>query len=269
MKVKVEGEVEEITAESDQLPVDEVVEQPIIEKDEQAEKIRVLELEKARLEGEVRGRTASATPAVDPNLSVKQLHAQVWADANALDDEEFKSKYKTEKHRATAALLQDDLQKTKTANSQEIAELRAEQRMGAKYGKDFYDVKTEVDEMLSFASAEVRQDPEKLSKFMEKAYQAARKDKPVEAAGKKVESVNRSKITGGFSTPMPTGMAAKGKEEDNDLVVPEYRQIARAFGITSEKERKKLMENDIVPIDFGAGIVFRDPEKGFERISAA
>ncbi len=272
MKVNVgqEPKADEIIEpkESDELPGGDGGDQPIIDEtpNDQTERIRQLEIEKARLEGEVKGRTASAPVAID---TTKQLQAQVWADVNGMDDENFRTKYKYEKHQATAALLQDDLQKTKTANSQQIAELRAENRLASKYGKDFYEVKGEVDEMLSMASAEVRQDPEKLAIYLEKAYQAVRKDKPVDSDKKKVETVNRSRINSGFEKPTPTPSGGKSKEDEKDDIAPEYRQIGRAFGITSEKERKQLASSDIIPIEFGNGIVFRDPEKGFEKISAA
>lgn len=227
------------------------------EADLRDENIRRLELENARLEGEVRGRTASAVPAADS----KQIKTQVWADVNTLDDDQFKQKWGSEKYKATAALLEQDFQASDTKNKQEIATLRAEQRLAAKYKDDFYDLKPEIDDVLSMASADVRQDPDKLAKLMETAYFAAKGKAPSAPKAKpKGENMNRSRITSGFEKPTNAPSHQEREDAPQDEVAAEYQQLARAFGIRSESERKELMSSNIVPMDLGNGKIYNGKE---------
>lgn len=250
--MKVNLEQKEEVAEEIVAPDEEAAVEPSHE-----DRIHQLEIEKARLEGEVKARTAPVAPASDN----KQIKTQVWADVNVLDDDAFKAKWGSEKYKATAALLEQDFQASDTKNKQEIATLRAEQRLAAKYKDDFYDLKPEIDEVLSLASADVRQDPDKLAKLMETAYFAAKGKAPAPKAKPKGDLMDRKKISGGFERPSGAPPAENREEaEDKDALASEYQQLGAAFGLRSEKERKQLMASDIIPMDLGNGKIYNGRE---------
>lgn len=245
---------------------DEGGEQPILDEtpDDKEAQIRQLEIEKARLEGEVKGRSASAIPTVAPQQSFQQLKTMVWTDVNTLTDDQFFEKHKMEKFKATAAIAESESAKQR----QELAETRVEARLAAKYGKEFYELKPEIDEMLLDASLEVRQDPVRLEKFLEKSFLASQKNKPVEQE-RKGGPVNRSRINGGFEKPVPrAGARQVESEEEKDLIAPELRGLARSFGITSEKERASLASSNYVDMDLGGGWRYSDPSRGFEKVES-
>lgn len=267
MKVKLGDEdvTEEVIDETTELPNGDGGDQPIVDEtpNDNEARIRELEIEKARLEGQnsVLSRAPVAPAQADHLKNYKQV---VWTDVNALSDEEFETKHKMPKYKATAAISEAEIDQ----NRRELTETRVEARLAAKYGKDYLEVKSEVDEMIKDASPEVRQDPERLAKFAERCLQAAIKSKPAEVIVTKGAPVNRSKITSGFDKPNAGGQP-KAKENLTDEIDPSYRTIGRAFGLNSEKERKELMANDYVPMELGAGVSFRDPDKGFEKAKSA
>lgn len=253
-------QIPEQSKETEVLPPNDGGEQPIVDelRPDPNDRIRELELEKARLEGEIRGRSASQAPVQTQGQSDQQIKQQVWADANMLSDDDFKTKWGTEKYKATTALLEKEVASTATQQRQETALLRAESRMASQH-PDFYEVKDQIDELVAMASPEIRQDPEKLAKLMEKGYAAAVKPTPRANAGGR--NMNRSRITGGLESPTPQAApSGRVENEDKDQLAPEYRELGRWFGITSESERKKLMENDYIEMDLGNGtkLVGRD-----------
>ena len=257
MKVSLKGTE---TQEAEVLP--EHKEEIVADQPTSEDRIRELELTNARLEGENKAR--SSTPAAPSGPDQKQIKAQVWADMNVLDDDQFKARWGNEKWKTSAALLEQDFQNSDTKNRQEIATLRAEQRLAAKYKEDFYDLKPEIDEVLSLASPDVRQDPDKLAKLMETAYFASKgryQGAPGAKTKPKGENMDRKKITGGFDKPSYSP-APQNREDvvDPDEIAPEYQQLARAFGIKSEKERKELVASNIIPVDLGNGKIYNGKE---------
>ena len=56
--------------------------------------------------------------------------------------------------------------------------------------------------------------------------------------------------------------------ETKDALAPEYQKLGRAFGLTSEKERKELLDTPYIPMELGGGLIFRDPSRGVEKIEA-
>lgn len=253
MKIKVGEEpvVDEKTEEVDELPGNDGGDQPIADETPKdlSERLRQSELERARLEGEVRARreiNSAPTVSKDSGAQVKQ---QVWADMNSMSDEDFEAKWKTKKYLATAALAEQD----SVQHRQQIAELRAENRLSAKY-RDYFEVKDAINDVVASASPEVRQDPDKLAKLMETAYLAATRDKKPEprAAG---GSVNRARITNAFETPTKK-TEPEPKKVETDELSEEYRAIGAAFGIESEKERQRLMASHVVEMDLGNGSIF-------------
>lgn len=269
MKVKVGQETQEQVQEEaqEQVPAEETTEQITAEETQPnlEDRLRQAEIEKARLEGELKARSEFSKPADNPQ---QQLKNQVWADASNLTDDEFRIKWKTEKHLATASFIEKDLQESKTSQRQELAELKAENRMAAKY-KDFYEFKSEIDEMLTYVSPEIKQDPERLYKFMEKSYLGTSKPKSDFSSVKGgTKTVDRSRISGGFEKPSTRQEVSTKKEEDNDLIAEADRALARAFGLTSEKERKQYADTSNIPMDLGNGtiLVGRDIVKKDARV---
>lgn len=240
----------------------------------EVDRVRQLELENAELRGRASALQSVAKPS-ESAQSQNQWQAVVLADMNTLSDDDFIAKYKYPKYQATAAILEQklhDVKQEQAATKADQQVTKIESRLAAKYGKDFYDVKSDVDEMVSVLSPEVKQDPEKLARFMERAYLAASKDKKtpsllINKGEEKPKGEGVKRIVSSFEKPTPTPQGGSRKEANQDEVPEEFRSLAKSFKITSEKERQDLMKDNFVPVDFGAGLVFRDPEKGVEKVA--
>lgn len=261
--MKVETEIE-ITKETEDLPAGEekdVVVQPTPEELALA-RTRELELEKARLEGENAALKSKPDPVAAPDK-----YAVIWADMNAFSEEEFLNKYKVAKHQASTAILQEQFKNSDTQTKQHMAELKADNQLAAKY-PGYHEHRDAVDEALADLAPEVRQDPARLAKAMERAYLASLKDAP-----KGPEKINKGegvhkRVIEGFEKPTNKATdEGKDKKKGSDEVPEEFRKLAKVFDITSESERKKLMESDFCHMDLGGGVSFSDPEKGFERVA--
>lgn len=240
---------------------------------QESDRVRKIEIENAELRGKNSALESFRTsaPSVDSTTQARNQWKQtVLGDMNGMSDDDFRSKYKFEKYQATAAILENEFTTSDTKNKEQIAELRAENRLVAKYGKDFGDVRDKVDEMVAMASPEIRQDPKKLEKFMETAYLAASKEKPATpiAAKSKGNDMQR-RIVNSLERPTPVAQGGQRTAEAKDTLAPEYQKLGRAFGLTSEKERKALLETNYVPMELGNGLVYRDPSRGVEKIEAA
>lgn len=258
------GELMKIEAKTEEIK-EEVVEQETENLPESKESpvddsARKLELENAELKGKISAfETISKTsPKADQPNSQDAWKTQALSDINVLNDEEFNAKYKYSKLQVNTAILQHEFNQQTSQQKTQFAELRAENQMISKHS-DFMDYKDAVREAINDASPEVRQDPERLSKVMERAYLAAVKEKP-----KAKESMERKQIASNFERPTPK---TEIKKPDNDEIPEEHRAICNKFGIKSEKERKALMASDDCETDFGGGYVFRDREKGFEKVA--
>lgn len=225
-----------------------------------------LELENAELKGRISAFESIAKSTPQPQT---QNQADAWKqvaynDINTLDDDEFETKYKNKKHQVSAAILEYEIKTQSAQTRQEVAELKAENKLMSKY-PDLHKYDNVIREALTDSSPEVKQDPERLARVMERAYLAAAKENP--APKKKEESMERRQIQANFEKPSPKFAGNPGKGNENDEIPGEFAPICRAFGIQSEKERRALMETDEVETDYGNGIVFRRSEKGFEKVS--
>lgn len=253
---KADSEVkEEITTE------EVVVEAPIVDEEK-----RKLELENAELRGK-----ASAFESLSKNVPSGTIQADpnAWkgiflADLNSLDDESFQTKYKNSKMQANTAFLQNEFATQSASQNQKFAKIEADNKLLTKYD-DLYEYDKEIQEALRDASPEVKADPERLSKVIERAYLAATKSAP-----KAKEPMERKNLNAGFEKPQPRKESSK--KETSDEIPDEYRSVCNKMGITSEKERQSLMESDDVETHFGRDnsgkqIVFRDRAKGFERVA--
>lgn len=258
MKIEAKTEVDpkEEVKESETLP--EVTETPVEEKPNDAAK--KLELENAELKGKVSAfeTISKSSPKVDQPNNQEVWKNQALQDSNTLNDEEFQTKYKYNKLEVTRAILQYEFTQQTTQQKTQFAELRAENQMIAKHS-DFWDYKDAIKEAVEDVSPEVKQDPERLAKVMERAYLAASKDKP-----KGKEPMQRSQITSNFERPTPKDNSQK---KTSDEIPAEYAERNKKFGITSEKERQALIATDDCETDFGAGYVLRDRAKGFEKVA--
>jgi hypothetical protein len=261
MKVETKTEVvdQDIEVKEDEVPPEGEVVAPAPVVDEEKRK---LEIENAELRGK-----ASAFETISKNsISSKEpTQADQWkstalADINGLNDDDFQTKYKYSKLQVNSAILQNDFQTQTVAQNQKFAKIEAENKIVTKH-PDFFEYSKEIQDAIDEVAPEVRQDPERLAKVMERAYLAASK-----GSTKKENVVERKHITTGFEKPSPKREVSK--QNDNDEIPEEFSKTCKAFGLTSEKERKSLMESIYVETNFGNGIVLRDPEKGFEKIGA-
>lgn len=263
LKVKVAKKADEVDElqdeESEEVEGADVVE----EEDNEAERLKI---ENAEMRGKLSVLQGSKTT----QNNHEQIKLQVFQDANSLSDEDFQTKYKMAKHMATASVLEQENRMSKAETKQELAEARASSELSAKYGPDYFKYKEQVEETLADLSPEVRQDPKRLAKHMERTFKALSTErtpaKPKSVAGDE----SRRKIVKDFERPTPEADAREHKEEDqNDEVEEQFRPLAKAIGITSESERLKYKEivdkGEFVPMELGGGVVFADPNKGFEK----
>lgn len=233
------------------------------EKDEAARKV---ELENAELRGKV-----SAFESISKNVpgGTMQNNQDQWkinalTDSNNLNDEEFQSKYKVSKLAAAQAIHEYEIKNLSESQSRKFAKIEAENKLLSKY-PDLYENQQAIQEAINDASPEVRADSDRLAKAIERAYLAERKINPT-----KGQLVERKNISSGFEKPVPRN-GGSGRVVESDEIPAEYAGITKRFGLTSEKERQRLMSSDDVETDFGfqdgKRIVFRDREKGFEQVA--
>lgn len=261
MKVEKKAEVvdQDIEVKEDEvLPEGNVeVSAPVVDEEK-----RKLELENAELRGK-----ASAFEAISKNVphGTTATQADQWkttalSDINTLNDDEFQTKYKYSKLQVNSAILQNDFQTQTTSQNQKFAKIEAENKLISRHS-DFFEYKNEIQDAIDEVAPEIRQDPERLAKVMERAYLAASK-----GSAKKETNVERKNISTGFEKPSPKREVSKQNESDE--IPAEFAAPCKAFGLTSEKERKALMESNYVETHFGNGYVLRDSEKGFEKIAS-
>lgn len=229
---------------------------------------RELELENAELRGRANAlQEVTSSSGKNSNAANEEWKATVLRDVNGMQDEDFRNKYRCEKYQATSAILEHEFKSSSSQQKQQIAELKAENRMSMKFGRDFFDRKKEVDEVVAMASQEVKQDPDKLSKLMERAYMAASKDKPAKQPipGQVKQGGDVRRIVSSFEKPSSSKDSVSKKEPESDSLPENYRKLGKAFNLTSEKERKELLSTEFVPMELGGGLIFRDPARGVEK----
>jgi hypothetical protein len=225
------------------------------------EKHRRLELENA----EMRGRLSAAKeqPRTPPQNSHEQTKARIYSDANSLDDEKFQDVYKMSKNQAMMTILERDAAISKAEAKRAAAEAEAKVEMATKYGSSFYQFKNQVEEAVADLSEEVKSDPSRLARAMERFYLSFQK----EGVATRTKPDERKKMINDFEKPALSPPAEKKEQEE---IPAAYKPFSKVFGIHSETERKELMqtiaEGEFVPMDMGNGYWFKSPERGFERV---
>jgi hypothetical protein len=234
-----------------------------IAKQEKEEAAHKLELDNARLQGKVEALESSSKNVLRGNIETNQDQWKINAltDSNNLNDEEFQSKYKVSKLAAAQAIHEYEIKNISESNTRKFARIEADNKLLSKY-PDLYENQKAIDEAINDASPEVRADSDRLAKAIERAYLAERKGNPAP----KGQPVERKNISSGFEKPVPRN-GGSGRVVENDEIPAEYAGVAKKFGLTSEKERQRLMASDDVETHYGNGIVFRDREKGFEQVA--
>lgn len=268
LKVKLGKKSED---EMDELPdeeTDEVEGGDVVEEDDELTRLKIENAEQ-------RGRLSVLQKATSaPANNHDQVKLTVFQDANNLSDEDFQTKYKMAKHMATASVLERENAMTKAETRQELAEARASSELSARYGTDYFKYKDQVEDTLADLSSEVRQDPKRLAKHMERVFKAVSGErgaaKPKSVAGDE----SRRKVVKDFEPPINDAAGKKpANDEHQDEIEEQYRPLAKAIGLSSESERlkfKTICDNgEFVPMELGGGVVFADPAKGFEKVVAA
>jgi len=253
-----QDQVQDAELQNEEVQADKPISTPDVD-----EAARKLELENAELKGKV-----SAFQEISKNVprETSQANPDQWKinaiqDSNSLNDEEFFNKYKHTKLQAAQAIHEYEIKNLSESQSRKFAKIEAENKLLSKY-PDLYEHDASIQEAINDASPEVRSDPDRLAKAIERAYLANQKG----SAKPKGEPMERKQISSGFEKPLPRSGGVSRKEE-SDAIPEEYAYICKKMGITSEKERQKWMKSDDIETHFGDGIVLRDREKGFEKVA--
>lgn len=259
--MRIEKKEAEITEDQEKTAEELAAESAVIAEQEK-ERVHKIEQENA----ELRGKASAFESMAKGNQSQPQVAQDQWksialTDSNNLSDDEYFSKYKITKLQGAQAIHEYEIKNLSESQSRKFAKMEAENKLLTKY-PDLYENSEAIQEAINDASPEVRADSERLAKVIERAYLATGKGQPKP----KGEPLERKQITSGFERVVPRS-AGTGREKQSDEIPPEYAPILKHFGVTSEKERQKLMSSDEVETHYGDGIVFRDSEKGFEKVA--
>ena len=263
IKLPVEKKDEEIDIEKDEVvdesdTVEEDADAGNSGKSEQDRESRDLELENARLKGqlEVLSQKPAAQPLSDQARKDEELKQVLRSDADRLDDDAFQEKYQMSKLKALDAIYKHDLETTKVQSAESMARLEAKEELIEKYGKSYLKYKSEIEKAVQDAAPEVRRDASRLARFMDTQYLALSRGeevKPPVKDKKKEESMDRRKIVDDFEKPLSDRVSSKREQnEDQDLLDAPDRELASHFGITKKSELKDL-ESDYIPMDIGGG----------------
>lgn len=257
------------TTEEGDETIEDVTDDTEEESEEESSKLtdreRKLELEKAKLEGQLEILNGKKNPSTAQSQKQAQLN-QIYADLE-MEDDDFKTKYQGY---GKARVLQAINQELQAENNVKITRLEAKNSLSRKF-PDFSEFEDQIDEALNDASPAVLQDPERMKKFMERTYHAFAKDeqkkgKLPEPKPKSSKETAVKKIVKDFHAPTPRD-GKNEDQEDQDEIKEENRALAAKFGIHSETQRKKFM-SEFIPMDLGGGVKFEDPKKGFIKVAA-
>lgn len=267
IKVTVPKKEEELEELPEKEELETEVEETVEENDE-----RDLELENARLQGQVEVLSKKDAPASGQN-SQEKARAQLLNDVNSLSEEQFSEIYHKSKTEVMATYLDHAVHTGNLETKERVASAEARMELTTKHGSDFLKYRKEVDAALQDASAEVKQDPERLARFMERQYLALKRENPPKVIKKKEgdDTVNRKKIVSDFEKPDPVAgehVSEEAEKKKNDELSPQDYALGKHFGITTKSEAE-LHKGLYVPMDFGNGITFKDPAKGFEKVEPA
>jgi hypothetical protein len=266
LETKQDDPKEEIT---EQLPPEE----PEV-KEPEKDPVKELELENAKLKGMLEAKTQ---PVPQPIQTVDSEQARyqntkqtVLNDAQALSVEDFEEKYKMSKAEAKVHFTTYELELERAKNAENMAILRAENQVVKKYGEKYSKYQDKIEATIKDLSPSVRQDPQRLAQHMETILKAQMSEERDETpapkpAKKEGEPMNRKIIDSGFNKPNVVPDDVTPNKSKSDEIEPELRGLAKQFGITSEKERKKFMEAEI-DVAYGGGKWFT--KNGIETVKS-
>lgn len=220
-------------------------------KEESPDKVKELELENARLKGMVEAK-AQPTPVAIQSVESEQekynkTKQTVLSDAQALDDDEFKEKYKMSKEKAENQFLKYEFERESQKRAEDMAILRAENQVVKKYGDKYSKYQEKIEATIHDLAPSVRQDPQKLAQHIEislRSFLFDEKDETPTPKPAKKESHDMSKriVDSGFEKPNAVSHETQQPHRKSDEIPPEYKPLATAFGLSSEKERQKFKD---------------------------
>lgn len=243
---------------------EEVVEQPVEKEEELSpEKLRELELENARLKGQLEARAAVTAPAPQPASTEYERYLQtkntVLGDANTLSNEDFEEKYKKSKAEIQLQFTNYEFEQERVKNAENLAILRAENQIVKKYGDKYGKYQDKIEATIKDLAPSVRQDPQRLAQYIEitlRSHLLDEKPEPTaQKPAKKEPSDMRKIIDSGFEKPnaVPDDRIPSQKQK-SDEIDDEFKPLASAFGITSESERKRYKNDPQVDVAYGPDI---------------
>jgi len=259
-------------------PVAPPIQEPTPPVETPEQKSHRLEIENAELRGKTsvlekppEPKEPAPMPRSQKELQWEQTKVLVNGHINSMSDEDFETHYKFNKATAQGQIVSGDNTISAEKTAERTTKIEAENKLYAKYGPEYAEVADEMTGIISDASPEVRNDPVRLAKFLERQFKAIRKPKKEEPPAPPAPPGDpmQRRITN-FDTPNPIpAPPAKEGETKKTPVDPSMAHITKAFGIESEEERKQY-ESPNIRMDLGRSggknVVFRDPKKGFERI---
>lgn len=257
-------------------PADDTSPEPAAEKTPAApDKTRDLELELAEAKGRLSVLESKKTESSTPQISSEEdqyykAKAIVMGDMSSLDDESFGKKYNMDKANVRLHYVEYERNMDRQKNQEQIARMQAENDVLSKYGKNFAKYRSDVTQAIDEASPEVRRDPTRLAKFMERTYLAFSRDDKDDTSEQKStkqkekgESMRR--IVNDFDAPSASSDKNKGRKEENDDLEGEDLEVGRHFGIRTKSEREKYA-GKYLEMNMGGGVIFKDPKIGFEKV---
>ena len=224
---------------------------PVVTQEESPDKVKELELENARLQGML---DAKAQPAPTPIQSVESEHDKytktkqtVLSDSQVMDDDEFKEKYKMSKEKAENQFLKYEFERENQKRAEDMAILRAENQIVKKYGDKYSKYQEKIEATIQDLSPSVRQDPQKLAQHIEITLRShlwdEKDDTPTpKHAKKEPHDMSKRIIDSGFEKPNAVLHDNPQPQKKSDEIPDEYKPLATAFGLSSEKERQKFKD---------------------------
>jgi hypothetical protein len=239
-----------------------------------AEKSHKLELELAEARGKLsvlnqnQPSSQKSNPQEEQYLRTKSV---VFSDMGALDEESFQKKYGATKSDIKIHYVEYERNIESQKMNEKVSKMEAESEILAKYPTSYPKYKAQIQEAIDDAAPEVRKDPARLAKFIERTYWALSRDEKKEPQAPRTKSKDgepmRRPIVNDFDAPNPTSSESKDRNrEKNDNLEGEDLEIGRHFGMTTKSEREKYSSRNL-EMNFGGGVVLRDAKKGFEKIS--
>jgi len=157
---------------------------PVQKSDREIELEKQLERERGKNEalsqlGQKPTEEKKPEPALDPEEQRwNDTKSRVMSDVGQMDDERFQEVYKMSKAEARIQVQEQDSYRAQVKSNERTARIEAESRLAMKYGQDFGEVAGDVRKFVAELSPEVRQDPDRLERALEREFKLIRSEKP-------------------------------------------------------------------------------------------